>query len=183
MADLRDSFLAAVTAYLRTGGAFQLLAAPTRCCPGRIADGPAGCTCWEPVYDLHQTTPAPETALALATGEAQPDERDRMCGDCAYRPTSPEKTGQATHDGDAAELERLARTGERFFCHDGFRVPIAWRHPAGMRIPADPGRDGDFQPLIVLGIPYRADGRPGLLCAGWAARRRALTATKEASRD
>lgn len=47
---------------------------------------------------------------------------------------------------------------------------MAWRHPAGMRIPADPGRDGDYQPPIVLGVPFRADGQPGLLCAGWAGR-------------
>ncbi len=55
MADLRDSFLAAITAYLRNNGIFQLAAAPASCCPGRIADWPAGCTCWEPVFDLDQT--------------------------------------------------------------------------------------------------------------------------------
>lgn len=181
MAALRDSFLAAVTAYLRNGGIFQLAAAPTRCCPGRIADGPAGCTCWEPVYDLAQTGPDPAVARAAAGG-IPVAERPGMCGDCAYRPSSPEKTGQTTHAADAARLERLAETGERFWCHDGFRSPAAWRHPAGMRIPADPDRDGDYQPPVARGIPFRADGRPGLLCAGWAARRRALAAQKEKDR-
>lgn len=176
MADLRDGFLFAALACLRDGQVLQLFAAPVDCCPGRIADGPAGCTCWEPVFDLDQVDPDPAAALAIATGDAQPEERPRMCGNCAYRPNSPEKTGQATHAGNASELERLARTGERFYCHDGMRVPVAWRHPAGMRIPAAPDRDGDYQPPIVLGTPFRVDGRPGLLCAGWAARRRAITA-------
>lgn len=192
MAELRDSFLAAIAAYLRNtrifkpglreNRIFQLAAAPARCCPGRIADGPAGCTCWEPVYDRDQVEVDPATALAVATGDVQPDERHRMCGDCAYRPASPEKSGQTTHVGGAVQLERLAAAGERFYCHDGFRSPVAWRHPAGMRIPADPDRDGDFQPLIVLGVPFRANGSPGLLCAGWAGRRRVLAATKETDR-
>lgn len=53
------------------------------------------------------------------------------------------------------------------------------RYPAGIRIPA--ASTGDYQPPIVEGIPYRADGQPGLLCAGWVARNRALTAKREAS--
>jgi hypothetical protein len=35
------------------------------------------------------------------------------------------------------------------------------------------------QPPIVDGIPYRANVRPTLPCAGWSARRRALTAREE----
>jgi hypothetical protein len=35
----------------------------------------------------------------------------------------------------------------------------------------------------VHGVPFRANVRPGLLCAGWAARRRALAATQERPRD
>jgi hypothetical protein len=181
MADLRDGFLAAVTAYLATGAALQLLAAPLDCCAGRLTDGPAGCTCWTPVYDLNQTAPDPTTVAALALGETTPDVRDGMCGDCAYRPGSPEKRGQTTHTGDATELDRWAADGQPFYCHDGMRAPIAWQHPAGMRIPADPDRDGDYQPLIVLGVPYRADGQPGLLCAGWSARSRALSTRKPRS--
>lgn len=178
-APLQDGFLAAAAAYLDSGSTLQLLTAPADCCPGRITTGPAGCTCWQPVYDRDQTGPDRATVIALTCGEITPDEQDGMCGDCAYRPNSPEKQSQSSHAGDATELERLAASGEKFFCHTGFRVPTAWEHPAGMRIPADPNRDGDYQPLILLGIPYRADGRPGLLCAGWSARRRALLAREE----
>jgi hypothetical protein len=116
--------------------------------------------------------------IALSSGEITPDVRDGMCGDCAYRPHSPEKQSQSSHAGNSIELERLAVSGEKFFCHTGFSVPIAWEHPAGMRIPADPNSDGDYQSPILLGIPYRADGQPGLLCAGWSARRRALLIQK-----
>jgi hypothetical protein len=45
MADLRDGFRAAVTAYLNSRAALQLLTAPPDCCPGRITTGPTGCTC------------------------------------------------------------------------------------------------------------------------------------------
>lgn len=183
MADLRDGFLAAVTACLTSGAALQLLAAPADCCPGRLRDGPAGCTCWQPIYDRDQTDPPSAHVLASWLEEEVATEvRAGMCGDCAYRPNSPEKQSQASHAGDAAELERLAASGEKFFCHDGFRRPVAWQHPAGMRIPADPRRDGDYQPLIIFGVPYRADGQPGLLCAGWDARHRALHA-RESHRD
>ena len=98
--------------------------------------------------------------------------------DCAYRPNLPQKSGQPSHHG-GAELERSAATGQKSFCHNGFRVPVAWEHPAGMGIPADPTRDGDYQPPILLGILYQADGKPGLLCAGWAARRRVLLAQEK----
>lgn len=46
----------------------------------------------------------------------------------------------------------------------------AVEHPRGMRIPA--AGEGDYQPLIIDGVPHRANGEHGLLCAGWAARRR-----------
>ena len=97
-----------------------------------------------------------------------------MCHDCAYRPNSPEKTGDEAYAGDPQELERLARE-DRFWCHDGMRQPRSWLHPpSGVTIAAVLA--GDYQPPIIEGIPWRADGQPGLLCAGWAARRRALTA-------
>lgn len=173
MASLRDGFLAAVESYLGRGGGLVFLAAPADCCPGRRSDGPAGCTCWAPVYDVDQQDPR-----RIRHGEA-PDVRDRMCGDCAYRPGSPERQGDESMGADAQFLEQLAASGTRFWCHDGMRKPTAWQHPAGMRIPAASDRDGDYQPLIANGVPYRADGRPGLLCAGWAARRRALTASPD----
>lgn len=176
MADLRDGFTYAVLAYLESGEFLQLTSAPADCCPGRIQDGPAGCTCWVPEFDKPQTQPDEMTVARLALGEIEPEVRDHMCDDCAYRPNSPEKSGDADHAMDAEQLEQLAATGQRFWCHDGMPQPIAWRHPAGMRIPAHPDRTGDYQPLQILGTPYRADGRPGLICAGWSARRRALTA-------
>lgn len=102
-----------------------------------------------------------------------------MCSDCAYRPDSPERNGNSM-GCNAAQLEQLAAEGTRFWCHDGMRKPVAWRHPAGIRIATTSEADGDYQPPIVEAVPYRADGQPGLLCAGWVARNRALTAKREA---
>lgn len=177
---LRDSFLSAVKAYMEAGGRSQIACAPTACCEGRIVKGMMFCTCWQPVFNTTQTEPDELTVARLALGETEPDVRPGgMCHDCAYRPNSPEKQGGEGLVFDAAELDRIAAAGERFYCHDGMRVPVAWQHPAGMRIPADPGRTGDYKPLVILNIPYRADGQPGLICAGWNARHRALTALKD----
>lgn len=176
MADLRDGFLRALLAHFESGQGLALVAggSPWKCCPGALREGPAACTCWTPVYDLDQTDPAPATVVALILGDQQPPVRSRMCDDCAYRPDSPERTGDENYAGDTAKLEHLAATGERFWYHDGMRRPAAWVHPRGMRIPAV--GDGDYQPPIVEGIPFRADGQPGLVCAGWSARNRALAA-------
>jgi hypothetical protein len=175
VADLNDGLLRALDSLIQAGQALAIIAAgsPWTCCIGVIERGPAACTCWRPVYDLDQTDPDPDTVIALVLGTEQPPTRHRMCEDCAYRPNSPERSGDERMAGDADELERLAATGTRFWCHDGMRRPIAWRHPLGMRIPA--AGDGDYQPPIIEGIPWRADGSPGLLCAGWSARHRALT--------
>lgn len=96
-----------------------------------------------------------------------------MCADCAYRPGSPEKSGDPTVTGSADALEDFAATGARFWCHQGMRRTIALRHLSGAEAPRGAAA---YDPPIVDGIPYRADGSPGQLCAGWAARRRALTA-------
>ena len=124
--------------------------------------GLEGCTCWVPVYDVAQVDPAP--------GDLEP--RAAMCGDCAFRPGSPERADEWTREAlyDLAEPGRPA-----FFCHDGMRRPVAWRHPAG---PEVPGHPDDWQPPIRAGVPYRADGRPGLLCAGWTAVRVARLAER-----
>lgn len=53
------------------------------------------------------------------------------------------------------------------FRKDSPERPLAWRHPHGITIDGDPA---DWQPPIVNAIPFRADGSPALLCAGWAAR-------------
>jgi len=58
-----------------------------------------------------------------------------------------------------------------FWCHQGMRKLVAWRHPAGVTVPVTV--DG-YGPPGVDGVPYRADGTPAEVCGGWAARRRAL---------
>lgn len=148
------------------------------CCWGEIVGGPGRCTCWTPRYDLEQTAPDPEVARWLAAG-VQPNTRQRMCADCAYRPGSPERTGDETYAGDAETLEQLAAGGDRFWCHQGIRRPVEWSHPAGVTIPGQPAA---YAPPVVAGVPYRADGTPAELCAGWAARRRALTTSRVARR-
>lgn len=177
MAELRDSLLRALAAEMDANRGLALVMAgePWTCCPDARDKGPAACTCWRPVFDREQADPDLQAVVGLALGEMEPPQRPLMCGDCAYRPGSPERTGSAEYNGSAAELDRIARE-DRFWCHDGMRKPVAWRHPRGMRIATVQAADGDFQPPIIEGVPYRADGQPGLLCAGWAARRRALTA-------
>lgn len=126
------------------------------CCLNEIEDGPAACTCWRPEYDQTQADPVPPTS---------PDElqvQTRKCHDCAYRPGSPERS-----DEDSAEALRDHAYGARpFFCHTGVRKPVRWRHPDGRTVDGDPA---DYRPPVVDGIPYQADGRPSLICAGWAA--------------
>lgn len=135
------------------------------CCGGSAMRGLSACTCWEPVYELDQAEPVPPTSASdLAV-------RDRGCGDCAFRADSPERADAWSE----ASLFRLADTGTPFWCHDGMRRPLRWKHPAG---PVVDGSPDDWHPPKRDGVPYRADGRPALLCAGWAARAR----TKETAR-
>ncbi len=131
------------------------------CCMGAAMFGPERCTCWQPVYDLDQAQPV----------EAAPSTRAAPCEDCAFRADSPERQGEPGYAGSEAELDRLVATGQPFFCHQGIRRPITWRHPTGTEIPGDPA---NYQPPIIVGVPYRADGTPAEVCAGWAARHRAL---------
>jgi hypothetical protein len=136
------------------------------CCIGSAVYGPRRCTCWEPVYDLDQTQP--DTTVG-----GEPNIRRRMCDECAYRPNSPERNGDPQFVGDAEFLEQLAADpSRRFWCHQGMRKVIAWRHPSGMEIPDRPG--ASYDPPSIDGVPYLANGRPGQLCAGWDARRREL---------
>ncbi len=133
------------------------------CCAGAALYGPERCTCWRSLYDREQVDPVPVPG--------PPQVRDGMCGDCAYRPGSPEKEDHPDYRGDADQLERLAASGTPFWCHDGLRRELLRRHPSGVEHPSLPGA---YDPPMRDGVPYRADGRPGLLCAGWDARRRAL---------
>lgn len=178
MADIRESLLRAFQHAVDNGRAMAVVAAgsPWRCCAAAREKGPMGCTCWVPEFDVPQADPDLDTVVGLILGEVDPPQRPLMCGDCAYRPGSPERAGLEGYEGGPAQLDEWARES-RFWCHDGMRQPVAWRHPSGIRIEAP--LCGDFQPPIVEGVPYRASGEPGLLCAGWAARRRALAAAHQ----
>ena len=93
----------------------------------------------------------------------------RMCATCAYRPASPERRGEDGYAGDEDLLDELVATGSPFYCHQGIRKPVAWRHvPSGTEIPGHPG---GYDPPILDAVPYKADGSPADLCAGWLLRR------------
>jgi len=127
------------------------------CCDPATYYGPHRCTCWEPVYDVDQAPPV------SVFGPDDIGVQRRMCGDCAYRKDSPERSEGFMEQ----HLLALPAKAEPFWCHEDMRRPTHYRHPALGDIAGDPA---DWRPPIVDGIPYRADGRPGLLCAGWAAR-------------
>jgi hypothetical protein len=128
------------------------------CCEGALFDAPQACTCWKPVYDLEQRAPVPGEA-GLPAG---------MCADCAFRPKSPERQGAPGYNGDAAALDELVTSGSPFWCHQGIRKPVKWVHPSGAEVAGHPA---DYQPPIVAGVPFKADGTRADLCAGWAVRR------------
>lgn len=134
--------------------ALRVLTKMAECCVGALEEGPVGCSCWEPVYDLVQVPP--HTHLVAGT-------RHRMCDDCAYRHDSPE------HQGDDRYQENLSDAASPFWCHQGMRKPVAWRHPAGITVTVDVDA---YTPPVVNGVPYKANGEPGERCAGWAAAHR-----------
>jgi hypothetical protein len=144
------------------GGVYGVLKMPDpahgACCDGSAIKGPQYCTCWTPVFDLEQQDVRP--------GEA--GRRDALCADCAYRPGSPERSGDERYSGDREFLDRIVETGEPFRCHQGISRAVKLVHPSGAEVDVPPG---DYRPPIVAGVPYKADGTPADLCAGWAARR------------
>ncbi|ALE77704.1 hypothetical protein WY02_03735 [Pseudonocardia sp. AL041005-10] len=129
------------------------------CCTGAAVFGPDRCTCWREVLDREQATPVPGPA----------EVRDGMCSDCAYRPASPERTETDGYAGDPGALEANALAGRPFYCHDGMARVQHLEHPTGVTVDGHPA---DYAPPIRDGVPYRADGRPALVCAGYDARRR-----------
>lgn len=145
------------------------------CCARAWDTDGHGCTCWEPIYDTPtRATPDPTTPPAT---------RPTMCPDCAYRPNSPERRGEEHVSGDTYELDQAVTTGRVFSCHQGIPRVTAYRHPTGAVFtpPADITAAA-YEPRIRDGIPYKADGTPADVCAGWAARRAkhlARTATGE----
>jgi hypothetical protein len=155
---------AEIAGILPHGGVYGQIEMPDpvngTCCIGSAVKGPQYCTCWVPVFDLEQRPTVP----------GEPGARAAMCADCAYRPRSPERQGDERYSGDAEFLSRITETGERFFCHQGVRRTVRLRHPSGAGVEVGPG---DYRPPIVDAIPYKADGSPGELCAGWSLRRAA----------
>lgn len=122
------------------------------CCYGSAEDGLRGCICWEPIYDSEQASKQ-EGPMELAA---------KCCHDCAYRQGSPER-----ERGESEHLERVAANERQvFLCHQGVRRLVAWRHPIIGDLPAGPG---DYRPPNGDGRIWRADGTPGVLCAGWGA--------------
>lgn len=130
---------------------------PVGCCIGNDMYGPDRCTCWTAVYEIDQHEPRPPQRAEDI------EVQTRMCGDCAFRKGSPERAEGFLEEA----LHSMAEAGQPFYCHDGMRRPAHWLHPDGRRVE---GSTADWRPPIIAGLPYRADGRPGLLCAGWMAR-------------
>lgn len=136
------------------------------CCYGSALNGPDRCTCWIPVYDVVQLPPRTEAPSSVMP---------TMCSTCAFRPGSPERTGNPRAAADWEHLLCLVAKGEPFWCHDGLLAPVAFLHPpSGTWHVVDD--DLAFHPPIQRDAhdtptPYRADGRPGDLCAGWTAMR------------
>lgn len=150
------------------------------CCMGAGMFGGDHCSCWQPVFDEEQVEPDVVTAGLLRAG-VQPTVRPGgMCPDCAYRPDSPERRGDPRYKSSSGELDEFA-SESRFWCHEGLIRPVAWVHgPSGTQIAAHPAQ---YRPPQIDGVPYRVTGQPGYLCAGWAARRRALVARQLAAPD
>lgn len=132
------------------------------CCIGAAMGGPERCTCWKAVHDHGQAEPQ----------EGPPSIRAAMCGDCAFRKDSPERTGDRRYQhSEEGEVDDLALGRGVFMCHQGMRRKLALVHPSGARVQLD---TDDYDPPVIDGRAYKADGSPADLCAGfWSARRRA----------
>jgi hypothetical protein len=136
----------------------------TPCWDACAPDG-SDCAAWEPIY-----WPEP-TEDALQHGPEPL--RARSCTDCAYRPGSPERRD---NDGGLPESFDPLRP---FHCHDGMPGLVGWAHPnlnaciLARMLPS--AQDGfltgptDYRPILHGPRGWRADGRPLVVCAGWAA--------------
>lgn len=136
------------------------------CCYGSAVYGPERCTCWRPFHDLKQRAPR----------KGKPTVRTRCCGDCAFRPDSPERNEvEGFQNNSPAELEAIVRGDRPFFCHQGTRRVIGYEHePTGCTVDAPPA---GYEPPQIDGVPYKADGKPQQICAGWVAARRVAQRT------
>jgi hypothetical protein len=126
------------------------------CCAGAAMFGVDRCTCWEPVYDLEQSEQL-EEGPAIA--------RRKRCPDCAFHAGSPERSDE---DGEQRLDDAVHGVCSSFWCHQGVRRVVEWRHPDGRVVAA---ADGDYRPPQGQDRLWLADGRPGEMCAGWWARR------------
>ena len=121
------------------------------CCLGAAARGPSACTCWAPVYDQPQK-------WLLQHGP--PAVRATACDDCAFRPGSPERSGDARFaHSDEGALEEIVYSNRPFACHQGMRRLLRLIHPSGVVVEQPPcayeppiGRDGT--------LAYLANGEP-----------------------
>lgn len=95
-----------------------------------------------------------------------------MCHDCAYRKGSPEQTGQEGYSGTQEELDSIVTEGQKFYCHQGVRKILYYRHPTGMTVEAHPA-DYDWRMIEKEGrrFPIKADGSAADICGGWCKRR------------
>ena len=143
------------------------------CCMGSAVYGPDRCTCWEEVLDTTTPQAPPQRDVATPT-------RSGMCGDCAFRPGSPERGGDENAAYDADDLADVV-TSAAFYCHDGMARVDHLRHEGTGITVRLPGQNLAYRPLRADGRLYRRDGAPAALCAGWAAHRRAEHARERQS--
>lgn len=133
------------------------------CCAGAAIYGVDRCTCWEPIYDLEQQP------LANDVPPKEIPTQSKCCEDCAYRNGSPERSEE---DGTERLLEIAYTDGQEFWCHQGCRRVVAFRHSeTGEILPAG---DGDYRPPIgpeERPVVWKADGTVAARCAGWNAHR------------
>jgi hypothetical protein len=142
------------------------------CCIGAAEEGVDACTCWEPIYDLEQ-----QPTIAISVDHIRT--RDEMCADCAFRPDSPERQGDERYNQNSDEALRAL---DHFWCHQGMRKPVAYRHTHyGITLEAD--HDAYDPPKVIVGagddriaVPFKASGAPGDRCAGFEAWKRIETA-------
>ena len=127
------------------------------CCYGAAFSDGENCTCWEPAVEPHETEQLQHGPM---------DVRRHRCGDCAYRRDSPERQAIG---GDTMPYQ----PNGVFLCHDGMPKVTKYVHPDGAEVPAGEGEHADYRPVERGAMAWQADGRPAIVCAGWAADNRA----------
>lgn len=129
------------------------------CCYGAAFTDGDKCTCWEPVVEPQSN--------ALQEGPMRV--QSARCGDCAYRRDSPERQAIG---GDTMPYIPEGR----FLCHEGMARVTSYRHDAGYETDALTGEHADYRPPTNGWASWQRDGRPAIVCAGWAADNRAYLA-------